>query len=67
MDMTPLLEYYNRIICTKDEAEIHELNIEIQSAIMANIITDSSEIMLLNMALQIKSNFFLMKELMMSL
>ena len=61
--ITPTLEYYNRIMSASDEEEIVGLNLEIQSAVLTEILTDDRDIMLLNMALQIKSNYFLTKDM----
>lgn len=62
MKPTPLLIFYNKIMCAKDESDIEDLTMELQAAVITNTITDDSEIMLLNMALQIRSNYFIMKE-----
>ena len=63
MKITPTLEYYNRIMSASDEDDIVELNMEIQTAVLTEILTDDRDIMMLNMALQIKSNYFLMKDM----
>ena len=63
MEISLSLEFYNRIMEAEDECEIISLNIELQAVIMTEQITDSRDIMILNMALQIKSNFFLIKEM----
>jgi len=59
----PVLEFYDRIINAETPEDIYELSMEVKSASLSKILTDDRDIMLLNMALQIKSNFFLMKEL----
>ena len=66
MKVTPVLEFYNSIMEAKTEEDIQMLNLEIKAAIISNILTDDRDIMTLNMALQIKSNYFLMKELMLT-
>ena len=53
-------------MCATDEMEIHSLELEVQAAILSKVLTDEKDMMILNMALQIKSNYFLMKELIIS-
>lgn len=63
MDITEIL--YNKIMNVEDEADVDEVNAEIQASIMTGEITDSRDMMILNMALQMKSDHFVIKELLM--
>ena len=63
MKISLALKLYNKIMCSMTESDISDLDIEIQTAIVNKTITDEKDIMILNMAMQIKSNYFLMKDL----
>lgn len=63
MKVTPTLELYNKIMHSMTQGEISDLEMEVQCAVINDIITDDKDIMILNMAMQIKSNYFLMKDL----
>ena len=66
MKELPVLELYHRIMCAKDESEMYDLQLEVQASVMSKVFTDEKDMMILNLALQVKSNYFLMKELLMS-
>jgi hypothetical protein len=63
LDITEIL--YNKIMCAEDESDISALNLEIQTSILTGKITESRDMMILNMAIQLKSDHFTMKELLM--
>lgn len=63
MKITPVLELYNKIMYAMTESEISDLEMEIQYAVLNESINDDKDIMILNMALQIKSNYFIMKSM----
>ena len=58
-----IMQLYTDIMLAESEMDVVRLNIEIQAHITAARISDDMEIMLLNMALQVKSNYFLMREM----
>lgn len=66
MILSLAVEFYNKIMDAEAEGEVVDLNIQIQTAVLCGEIVDEKEIMILNMALQIKSNFFLMREMMLT-
>ena len=60
------VEFYDKIMNAETEGVVVDLNIQIQIAVLDQEIVDEKDIMILNMALQIKSNFFLMREMMLT-
>ena len=66
MKITPAVELYNRIMDAENEAILYTLNLEIQCAVIRKLITNEIEIMMLNLAYQLKVQNFLVKEFMLS-
>ena len=64
MELSQTVEFYNLIMCAETEGEVVDLTIKVQTAVLDGEIVDEKDIMILNMALQIKTNFFLMREIM---
>lgn len=62
MDITPLVEFYDRITNSVHRDEIDELETEVRIAVLNKDITDEKDIMILNLALNLKSLHFLLKE-----
>lgn len=61
----PVTELYNKIMLAASECDIYDLTKEVQFFIESKILTEERDILLLNLALQVKSNYVLMKEVMM--
>ena len=63
MEMTVTVDYYHNIINSNSKEELEELNDRIQSDILGGKITDSMEMMILNLAIQTRTNFLFSQEL----
>ena len=57
------LEFYDKIMHVNDEKQIINLTFEIKKAVINKKITNEIEIMMLNLALQIKTNNFSIESL----
>ena len=65
MKISLVTAFYGKIMCSENEGVLAGLNVEIQEMILGGELKEEKDMMILNLALQVKSNFFLMKELMM--
>lgn len=63
MDIDVTLEFYDRIMNSSNKATIGDLEIELKKAILGKEITDTKDIMLLNLALKTKQNEYKIEEL----
>ena len=59
-----VLSFYNKILIAKEDDEVYILEVEVQEAILNDEIKNEKDIMLLNMAIQIKHNYFAINALM---
>ncbi len=63
MDNSLMIGFYNKIMKAKDQDEIDDIEMELELAILSKQITDSKDMMILNLALQVRGNFFTRKEI----
>ena len=66
MEVSEAVSYYNKVMCAENEGELVGLTIEIQCAVINKVINDEMEMMMLNLAIQVKKQTFLMTEMLMS-
>ena len=63
LEITPTMVFYEKIVNSSDKQTLDDINADIQTAILNDTITCNTEIMLLNVAIQSRVNFFTIEEL----
>jgi hypothetical protein len=63
LEITPTMLFYEKIVNAPDREALDDINADIQTAILNDTITCNTEIMLLNVAIQSKVNFFIIDDL----
>lgn len=59
MDFEALLVFYNKIMYCENEKDLDEIETEVKEAILNKEIIDNKDIVILNLAIQVKNNYFL--------
>ena len=66
MEISDTVKYYNRIMCAETEGELMSLTLEIQCAILHKKLDNEQDMIILNLALQLKKQQFIISELMLT-
>jgi len=59
MEESPLMTFYNQVMFAEDEDVLTEINAEIQSAVGTGELSDNKDIMILDLAVQNRTNYFM--------
>lgn len=62
MDIHPVLTFFNKVNEAQDIPELEQIAREVQSAVLSKILTDNKDIMILNLAIRMQTNSFLIIE-----
>jgi hypothetical protein len=66
MEITNTVEFYNKIINAESDSVLGDLLIQIQDSVLRKEITDEKDMMILNLAIQVKRSEFVINELIVS-